>query len=157
MDGRAHAARGRQGDVDGLAIAERADDGDLRQAAVIAMQALHGVIDMLFTAKNFDARHGALDVLAVDTAGGQLSALQTVSFLPPGFAGEPWGAELRLTPDARFLYASERRSSTLAGFAVGLVDSSLTPLLRELAAGDQVLLEAIERGRPRGAEIGPAP
>ncbi|HNJ82770.1 MAG TPA: lactonase family protein [Piscinibacter sp.] len=59
-----------------------------------------------------------LDVLAVDTAGGQLSALQTVSFLPPGFAGEPWGAELRLTPDARFVYASERRSSTLAGFAV---------------------------------------
>ncbi len=58
-----------------------------------------------------------LDVLAID-ASGQLAALQTVSFLPPGFSGEPWGAELRLTPDARFLYASERRSSTLAGFAV---------------------------------------
>ncbi len=58
-----------------------------------------------------------LDVLALG-ADGQLSEVQTVSFLPPGFAGEPWGAELRLTPDARFLYASERRSSTLAGFAV---------------------------------------
>lgn len=59
-----------------------------------------------------------LDVLAIDAVSGTLSALQTVSFLPPGFSGEPWGAELRLTPDARFLYTSERRSSTLAGFAV---------------------------------------
>lgn len=59
-----------------------------------------------------------LDVLAIEPASGALSALQTVSFLPPGFSGEPWGAELRLTPDARFLYACERRSSTLAGFAV---------------------------------------
>ncbi len=58
-----------------------------------------------------------LDVLSIDDQG-RLAALQTVSFLPPGFVGEPWGAELRLTPDARFLYASERRSSTLAGFAV---------------------------------------
>lgn len=61
----------------------------------------------------------SVDVLALDVQRGTLSPRQTVSILPPGFSGEPWAAELRLTPDARFLYASERRSSTLAGFAVG--------------------------------------
>lgn len=60
----------------------------------------------------------SIDVLALDGQRGTLSAQQTVSMLPSGFSGEPWAAELRLTPDARFLYASERRSSTLAGFAV---------------------------------------
>ena len=36
--------------------------------------------------------------------------------------------ELRLTPDARFLYTSERRSSTLAGFAVGAASGRLSPI-----------------------------
>lgn len=53
---------------------------------------------------------------------------QTVSSLPPGFAGEPWAADLRLTPDGRFLYTSERRSSTLAIFGVDAATGALTPL-----------------------------
>lgn len=54
--------------------------------------------------------------------------VQTVSSLPPGFAGEPWAADLHLTPDGRFLYTSERRSSTLAIFGVDPLDGTLTPL-----------------------------
>ena len=54
--------------------------------------------------------------------------MQSLSTLPPGFAGEPWAAELRLTPDARFLYTSERRSSTLAGFAVDAATGRLAPI-----------------------------
>jgi 6-phosphogluconolactonase len=70
---------------------------------------------------------GTLARLAHDDARGGFTHLQTVSILPPGFAGEPWSAELRCTPDGRFLYASERRSSTLAGFAVA-ADGALTPI-----------------------------
>ncbi len=56
-------------------------------------------------------------------------ARQVVSALPPGFAGgAPWAADLHLTPDGRFLYASERRSSTLAAFAVDAGTGALVPL-----------------------------
>lgn len=70
----------------------------------------------------------SVDVLAIDPSTGALTCVQSVSTLPPGFAGEPWAAELRLTPDARFLYASERRSSTLAGFAVDATTGRLSPI-----------------------------
>ena len=70
----------------------------------------------------------SVDVLAIDPATGTLRCVQSLSTLPPGFAGEPWAAELRLTPDARFLYTSERRSSTLAGFAVDAATGLLSPI-----------------------------
>ena len=70
---------------------------------------------------------GTVDLLAHDAQHGGLALRQTVSILPPGFAGAPWSAELRFTPDGRFLYASERRSSTLAGFAVA-ADGTLSAI-----------------------------
>ncbi|MDY0745773.1 beta-propeller fold lactonase family protein [Paucibacter sp. R3-3] len=57
---------------------------------------------------------GMIDVLDAAT----LATLQTASLLTPDFSGEPWAADLQLTPDGRFLYASERRSSLLAGFRI---------------------------------------
>jgi 6-phosphogluconolactonase len=59
-----------------------------------------------------------IDVLAFDAEGGVLSDVQTIDMLPLGFNDEPWAADIHFTPDGRFLYASERRSSTLAAFAV---------------------------------------
>ncbi|HEY9065535.1 MAG TPA: beta-propeller fold lactonase family protein, partial [Burkholderiaceae bacterium] len=51
----------------------------------------------------------ALIVYDWDAARGTLREAQRISALPPGFdAGAPWAADLRLTPDGRFLYASER-------------------------------------------------
>ena len=67
-----------------------------------------------------------IDVLAFDAASGTLRATQTVASLPPGFSGAPWAADLRLTPDGRFLYSSERRSSTLAAFRVDAGSGRLT-------------------------------
>lgn len=55
---------------------------------------------------------------AFDAAAGTLAPLQTISALPPDFSGKPWAAEIRVSPDGRFVYASERTSSTLAGFRV---------------------------------------
>lgn len=69
-----------------------------------------------------------IDVLAFDGETGTLRTLQTIDSLPPGFSGEPWAADLRLTPDGRFLYSSERRSSTLAGFRVDAASGALAPI-----------------------------
>ena len=70
----------------------------------------------------------SIDVLTLDAGHGTLQPRQTVSALPPGFAsGEPWAADIHLSPDARFLYASERRSSTLAAFRVDTT-GHLTPI-----------------------------
>ncbi|MCY1562626.1 6-phosphogluconolactonase [compost metagenome] len=48
--------------------------------------------------------------------------------LPAGFTGKPWAADLHLTPDGRFLYASERTSSTLSAFRVDASTGQLKPL-----------------------------
>lgn len=69
----------------------------------------------------------SVDVFSLEPHSGALACVQSVPALPPAFSGEPWAAELRLTPDARFLYTSERRSSTLAGFAVG-ANGRLAPI-----------------------------
>ena len=66
-----------------------------------------------------------IDVLALDPAAGTLRTVQTLQSLPPGFVGEPWAADLHLTPDGRFLYASERRSNTLGAFRVDAVSGEL--------------------------------
>ena len=52
-----------------------------------------------------------------DADSGELNELQRVSLRAPDAAGKSLrGADLRLTPDARFLYASERNSNTLVVF-----------------------------------------
>ncbi|MFD1561207.1 lactonase family protein [Paraburkholderia silviterrae] len=66
-----------------------------------------------------DELDGKLHALAFDPERGAVEPIQSVSILPPDFHGDkPWGADLHLTPDGRFLYASERTSSTLAAFRV---------------------------------------
>lgn len=81
---------------------------------------------------------GTVTTLALDGTTGLLTPCGEVSALPPdtplqrgrprGPAGAPgspparntdndiWAADLQITPDGRFLYASERTSSTLAAF-----------------------------------------
>lgn len=62
-----------------------------------------------------------------DGAKGTLAELQTVSALPAGFQGKPWAADLHITPNGKFLYGTERTSSTIAGFAVD-ASGKLTPI-----------------------------
>lgn len=71
---------------------------------------------------------GTVSTYRFDAASGTLTAVDSTSVLPPGFTGKPWTADLHLTPDGRFLYASERTSSTLAGFVVDGPTGKLTPL-----------------------------
>ena len=70
---------------------------------------------------------GAVYVLDYDAGAGRLTLRQQVSALPDGFECKPAAADLHLTPDGRFLYASVRASRTLAGFSVD-ASGTLTPL-----------------------------
>lgn len=87
----------------------------------------------------------SIDVLGLDPQAGTLLPLQTLSSLPPGFSGEPWAADLQITPDGRFLYSSERRSNTLASFAI----DPRTGLLSALG-------HAATQAQPRGFAITPS-
>ena len=50
---------------------------------------------------------------------GKLAALQTVSALPNGFAGTSYAAEILVSADGRFLYATNRLHDTIAAFSIG--------------------------------------
>lgn len=64
-----------------------------------------------------------------DAATGTLGEqLQAVSAAPDEFDGKLWSADIHVTPDGRFLYASERGSSTLAAFRIDGETGRLTPL-----------------------------
>lgn len=69
---------------------------------------------------------GVVRTLAYNADDGSLRELQHASALPAGFEGKPWGADIQVTPDGRFLYASERTSSTIAGFAIDPASGYLT-------------------------------
>lgn len=71
---------------------------------------------------------GAVNVFDYDARTSRLTMKQTVSVLPSGFRGTPSAADVHLTPDGRFLYGSERTSSTLAGFKIDPENGTLTPI-----------------------------
>ena len=112
-----------------------AETGKIRPNAVPELQPHNGASPRHFVF-GADARlvylvnelNAAVDVLAFDAETGTLHTLQTVSSLPEGFVGEPWASDLHLSPDGRFLFTSERRSSTLATFAVDATSGQLTLL-----------------------------
>lgn len=68
---------------------------------------------------------GGVDVYAYDSTKGALRHLQRSTVMPPGFTGKPWAADLHLSPDGRFLYGSERTSSTLTTFKVDVATGQL--------------------------------
>jgi 6-phosphogluconolactonase len=65
---------------------------------------------------------------AVDPESGSLTELGFLDMLPQGSAVA--AADLHVTPNGRFLYGSERKSSTLAGFRIDPGRGTLTPVGR---------------------------
>ncbi|CAH2602935.1 Lactonase family protein [Rhodovastum atsumiense] len=61
---------------------------------------------------------GSISAYAVDPASGDLREIQTIPLLPSGAQAAPAAADIHLTPDGRFLYASERANNLLAAFRV---------------------------------------
>ena len=71
-----------------------------------------------------------------DAVEGRLTARQTVSTLPPGFAGTNMASEILISPDGKFLYASNRLHDSIAIFSIHEKDGSLTYLGEEWTHGD---------------------
>jgi 6-phosphogluconolactonase len=69
-----------------------------------------------------------VNTYAFDGTSGLLRSIQTISAMPPGFPAKPSAADLHVTPDGRFLYASERATSTLAAFKIDPETGRLSPL-----------------------------
>ncbi|MGC2777916.1 MAG: beta-propeller fold lactonase family protein [Bradyrhizobium sp.] len=69
-----------------------------------------------------------LAVFAYDADKGIWSEQQRTTALPAGFSGKPWAADLHVTPNGQFLYASERGSHTLAAFKVDPASGRLTTI-----------------------------
>ena len=60
-----------------------------------------------------------------DGASGRLTARQTISTLPPGFAGSNFCSEILVSADGRFVYAGNRLHDSIGIFAIGR-DGTLT-------------------------------
>lgn len=70
-----------------------------------------------------------------DSAKGRLASRQTVSSLPPGFAGSSFASEILVSVDGRFVYAGNRLHDGIACFSVG-EDGTLTFVAEEWTRGD---------------------
>jgi 6-phosphogluconolactonase (cycloisomerase 2 family) len=70
-----------------------------------------------------------------DSQTGRLAARQTISTLPPGFAGTNFCSEILVSPDGRFVYAGNRLHDSIAIFSVG-TDGTLKLIGEEWTRGD---------------------
>jgi 6-phosphogluconolactonase (cycloisomerase 2 family) len=70
-----------------------------------------------------------------DAAAGRLTARQTISTLPPRFAGSNFCSEILVSADGRFVYAGNRLHDSIGIFSVG-ADGTLTYVGEEWTRGD---------------------
>jgi 6-phosphogluconolactonase (cycloisomerase 2 family) len=70
-----------------------------------------------------------------DPANGQLAPRQTISALPPGFAGSNFSSEILVSSDGRFVYAGNRLHDSISVFSIGR-DGSLTFVAEEWTRGN---------------------
>jgi 6-phosphogluconolactonase len=107
-----------------------AASGTLTQASNIVAPAKSGPRHLVFHPNGKFAyllTELSADVIAYryDAKAGTLKDIQTVSIMPAGGA-KPWAADLQITRDGRFIYGSERTTSTLTGFKVDAATGKLT-------------------------------
>lgn len=74
-------------------------------------------------------------VFDYDAASGRLTAKQTLSTLPKGFAGTNFTSEIMVSPDGRFVYAANRLHDTIAFFSIA-GDGRLTLMGETWTRGD---------------------
>jgi 6-phosphogluconolactonase len=82
----------------------------------------------------------SVTVFDYEADSGTLSAKQTISTLPDGFTGTSYCADVKVTPDGRFLYGTNRGHDSIAAYAVGAEGRlSLIALTPSLGKGPQNL------------------
>ena len=67
-----------------------------------------------------------IHLLDYDADKGTFKLKQSVKALPAGVEGRIGAADIHITPNGKFVYATERTSNTLTGFNVNPVDGKLT-------------------------------
>lgn len=67
---------------------------------------------------------------------GNLKITQTISALPENFAGENTSAELQISPNGQFLYASNRGHNSIAVYAVDQMNGTLSLIGHEETRGE---------------------
>lgn len=72
--------------------------------------------------------NGDVAAFTYEARSGAWNEIQRTTALPEGFSGKPWAADIHITPDGRFLYASERTTSTLTAFRVDGSSGRLTTI-----------------------------
>ena len=70
-----------------------------------------------------------------DPEKGRLTARQTISSLPPGYAGSNFCSEITVSPDGKFIYAANRLHDSIAYFSVA-EDGTLGFVGEEWTRGD---------------------
>ena len=73
-----------------------------------------------------DELGNAVDTYRFDAAHGTLTQTSSVKVAPADVQGTPAPADLHVTPNGRFLYASERTSNTIAGYRIDIETGVLT-------------------------------
>ena len=79
---------------------------------------------------------GTIEAFTYTAATGALTPLQKISTVPADFTGLKWGAEVRMHPNGKFLYASNRTHDSLAVFAIAANTGRLT-LVEIVSSGGQ--------------------
>jgi len=74
-------------------------------------------------------------IVRFDWDAGRLSPRQTISTLPPGFAGSNFCSEILVSADGRFVYAGNRLHDSIGIFSVG-ADGALTHVADEWTRGN---------------------
>nr|GAJ31720.1 hypothetical protein ybhE [Bradyrhizobium sp. DOA9] len=72
--------------------------------------------------------NGDVAAFTYEARSGAWDEIQRTTALPEGFSGKPWTADIHITPDGRFLYASERTTSTLTAYKVDGASGKLTTI-----------------------------
>lgn len=77
--------------------------------------------------------NGDVAAYSYEAKSGAWSEIQRTTALPQGFNGKdsgqkPWAADIHITPDGRFLYASERTTNTLTAYKVDATSGKLTTI-----------------------------
>lgn len=72
--------------------------------------------------------NGDVAAFAYEAKSGAWDEIQRTTALPEGFSGKPWAADIHITPDGRFLYASERTTSTLTAYKIDAASGKLTTI-----------------------------
>lgn len=88
--------------------------------------------------------NGTVTAFSYASTTGDMTTIQTVDITPSNFLATPSASDIHLTPDGSLLYASERGSSSIAGFKVNATTGML-----QLASNTSVA------SVPRGFNIDP--